>query len=100
MASMSAAERALYFFGRLLVRCVYRVTALGIDTLPKGGFLLLPNHITWVDAIVLQLVCPRPIRYIIDKELSSKPLLHAYVRLARCIPIDTRHSHSAIRPAT
>jgi acyl-[acyl-carrier-protein]-phospholipid O-acyltransferase/long-chain-fatty-acid--[acyl-carrier-protein] ligase len=97
---MSAAERALYFFGRLLVRCFYRVTALGTDTLPKGGFLLLPNHITWVDAIVLQLVCPRPIRYVIDEEFYRKPILHPFLRLLRCIPIDTRHSHSAIRAAT
>src|SRR6266478_945154 len=100
MASMSAAERALYFFGRLLVRCFYRVTALGTDNLPKGGFLLLPNHITWVDAMVLQLAWPRPIRYIIDEEFYSKPILHPFLRLVRCIPIDTRHSHSAIRAAT
>jgi len=97
---MSAAERALYFFGRLLVRCFYRVTALGTDNLPKGGFLLLPNHITWVDAIVLQLVCPRPIHYVIDEEFYRKPILHPFLRVARCIPIDTRHSHSAIRAAT
>src|SRR6266446_4045688 len=100
MASMSASERALYFFGRRLVRCVYRVTALGADNLPDGGFLLLPNHITWVDAIVLQLACPRPIRYIIDEEFYRKPILHPFLRLLRCIPINTRHSHSAIRAAT
>src|SRR6266568_4424825 len=100
MASMSASERALYFFGRRLVRCVYRVTALGTDNLPEGGFLLLPNHITWVDAIVLQLACPRPIRYIIDEEFYRKPILHPFLRLLQCIPIDTRHSHSAIRAAT
>ena len=97
---MSASERALYFFGRRLVRCFYRVTTLGTDNLPEGGFLLLPNHITWVDAIVLQLACPRPIRYIIDEEFYRKPLLHPFLRLVQCIPIDTRHSHSAIRAAT
>jgi acyl-[acyl-carrier-protein]-phospholipid O-acyltransferase / long-chain-fatty-acid--[acyl-carrier-protein] ligase len=97
---MSAAERALYFFGRPLVRCFYRVTALGLENLPRGGFLLLPNHIAWVDAIVLQLACPRPIRYIIDEEFYRKPILHPFLRLLRCIPIDTRHSHSAIRAAT
>jgi acyl-[acyl-carrier-protein]-phospholipid O-acyltransferase/long-chain-fatty-acid--[acyl-carrier-protein] ligase len=100
MASTSAAERALNFFGRLLVRCFYRVSALGTDTLPKGGFLLLPNHITWVDAIVLQLACPRSIRYIIDEEFYRKPILHPFLRQLRCIPINTRHSHSAIRAAT
>ena len=100
MATMSAAERTLYFIGRALGRCFYRVTALGIDNLPEGGFLLLPNHISWVDAIVLQLACPRPIRYIIDQEFYRKPTLHPLLRLVGCIPIDTRHSHSAIRAAT
>src|SRR5881394_2155176 len=98
--SMSAPERALYFFGRLLVRCFYRVTALGLENMPVGGFLLLPNHITWVDAIVLQLACPRPIRYIIDQGFYRKPILHPFLRLVGCIPIDARHSHSAIRAAT
>src|SRR2546423_11819482 len=99
MASMSAAEGALHFVALPLVRCLYRVTALGREHLPKGGFLLLPNHITWVDAIVLQLACPRPIRYIIDEEFYRKPLLHPFLRTVRCIPIDTRHPRSAIRAA-
>src|SRR5213596_2857470 len=96
---MSRAERALYFFGRLLVRCFYRVTALGLENLPQGGFLLLPNHITWVDALVLQLACSRPIRYVIDEEHYHKPILHRIVRTLGCIPINTRNSRSAIRAA-
>src|SRR5438876_3851719 len=100
MASMSASERALYFVGRTLMHCFYQVTAHGLRTLPSDGFLLLPNHITWVDAIVLQLACPRSIRYIIDEEFYRKPILHPFLRLVGCIPIDTRHSHSAIRAAT
>jgi acyl-[acyl-carrier-protein]-phospholipid O-acyltransferase / long-chain-fatty-acid--[acyl-carrier-protein] ligase len=96
---MSAAERVLYFFGRPLVRCFYRVTVLGLENLPRGGFLLLPNHITWVDAIVLQLACPHPIRYIIDQEFYRKPILHRLLQFVGCIPIDSRHSHSAIRAA-
>src|SRR5260370_12578065 len=100
MSHMSAGERALHFFGRPLVRTFYRVHALGLEHLPKGGFLLLPNHITWVDAIVLQLACPRPIRYIIDQEFYHKPMLRPFLRTAGCIPIDVRHSRSAIRAAT
>src|ERR671925_2225704 len=99
MSSMSAAERVLYFFGRPLVRCFYRVTVLGLENLPRGGFLLLLNHITFVYAIVLQLACPRPIRYIIDQEFYRKPILHRLLQFVGCIPIDSRHSHSAIRAA-
>ena len=97
---MSAAERALHFFARPLVKIFYRVRALGLEDLPEGGFLLLPNHITWVDALVLQLACPRPIRYIIDQEFYHKPMLRPFLRTVGCIPIDIRHSRSAIRAAT
>ncbi len=100
MATMSAAERALYFVGRLLARCFYRVDTLGLENLPSGGFLLLPNHISWVDAVVLQLACPRPIRYIIDQEYYHKPILHPFLRVLGCIPITSSKSHPAIRAAT
>jgi len=100
MPTMSAAERALFFVGRLLARCFYRVDTLGLDNLPSGGFLLLPNHISWVDAIVLQVACPRPIRYVIDQEYYRKPILYPFLRVLGCIPITSRKSHSAIRAAT
>ncbi len=96
---MSRTERVLYFFGRLLVRCFYRVNAIGLENLPSGGFLLVPNHISWVDALVLQLACPRPIRYVIDQEYYHKPILHPILRAIGCIPISTRHSHAAVRAA-
>ena len=97
---MTAGERALHFFGRPLVRFFYRVHPLGLEHLPEGGFLLLPNHITWVDALVLQFACPRPIRYIVDQEFYQKPMLRSFMRTVGCIPIDVRHSRSAIRAAT
>jgi acyl-[acyl-carrier-protein]-phospholipid O-acyltransferase / long-chain-fatty-acid--[acyl-carrier-protein] ligase len=100
MASISAAEHALYFIGRPLVRCFYRVTALGLENLPAGGFLLVPNHISWVDALVLQLACPRPIRYVIDQEYYHKRMLHPILSALGCIPISNRHSHAAVRAAT
>src|SRR5437016_628067 len=100
MPHMTAGERALHLFGRPLVKIFYRVRALGLEHLPEGGFLLLPNHITWIDALVLQFACPRPIRYIVDQEFYKKPVLRSFMRTVGCIPIDVRHSRSAIRAAT
>ncbi|PYJ12330.1 MAG: AMP-dependent synthetase [Verrucomicrobia bacterium] len=99
MTSTSRTERAIYFIGRLLVRCFYRVNAIGLENLPSGGFLLVPNHISWVDALVLQLSCPRPIRYIIDEAYYHKPILYPILRALGCIPINARHSHHAVRAA-
>src|SRR5438105_5017686 len=99
MSSTSRTQRALYFIGRPLVRFFYRVTSFGLENLPTGGFLLVPNHISWVDALVLQLACPRPIRYVIDQEYYHKPILHPILRALGCIPINARHSYAGVRTA-
>ena len=99
MAKSSAAERALRFFGLGIARLIYRVTATGVEHLPAGGFLLLPNHITWVDAIVLMLASPRPIRFIIDEGVYRNRFLHPALRAVGCIPITSRKAKDAMRDA-
>ncbi len=99
MPPISAAERALRFIGMPLARILYRVKAVGKERLPDGGFLLLPNHITWIDAIVLLLACPRPIRFIIDKEYYENRFLHPVLRTVGCIPITSRRAKEAVRRA-
>ncbi len=96
MPPISAAERALRFFGLPLVRMIYRVTAVGLERLPRGGFLLLPNHITWVDALVLLVACPRPIRFMIAEEFYRNRFLHPVLRAVRCIPITSRRAKGAM----
>jgi len=100
MAGDSATERAFYFFACGIARLVYQVKAIGLENLPSGGFLLVPNHITWIDAIILQLACPRAIRFVIDEEFYRKPVLKAPLRMVGAIPIDRRKPREAIRRAT
>ena len=99
MAKSSTVERALYFFGLGLARLIYRVTATGVEHFPEGGFLLLPNHITWVDAIVLMLASPRRIRFIIDEGVYRNRFLHPVLRAVGCIPITSRKAKDAMREA-
>src|SRR5947207_14635857 len=100
MPGDSAAERAFYFTACGIARLVYGVNAIGIENLPTGGFLLVPNHITWVDAIILQLACPRAVRFVIDEEFFRKTVLKPPLRMVRTIPIDRRKPREAIRRAT
>src|SRR2546421_8159987 len=99
MPSTSRTERVLFVLGRPPVRCYYRVSALGLENFPAGGFLLVPNHSSWLAALILQLACPRPIRYVIDQEYFHKPILHPILRTIGCIPISKRQSHAAVRVA-
>src|SRR3979409_1306978 len=99
VSGLSRVQRTFYFFALLIARIVYRVSASGQERLPSGGFLLLPNHISFVDAIVLQLACPRRVRYIVDEGFYRNKILHPFLRLAGCIPISRRHAKEAVRLA-
>jgi acyl-[acyl-carrier-protein]-phospholipid O-acyltransferase / long-chain-fatty-acid--[acyl-carrier-protein] ligase len=49
----------------MVSRLFYRVRTLHADRVPaEGGALLVANHISYVDVLVLQLACPRPIRFV------------------------------------
>jgi acyl-[acyl-carrier-protein]-phospholipid O-acyltransferase/long-chain-fatty-acid--[acyl-carrier-protein] ligase len=95
----SLIERILLGPGRVLVALFYRVTKFGTHRLPEGGFLLLPNHLTWVDAVILQLACPRPIRFLIDTEIFNLPVLNRIFRSMGALPISPRQAKEAVRSA-
>ncbi len=99
MPPISAAERVLRFFGLPIARLIYHVQTVGLERLPRGGFLLLPNHITWVDAIILLLASPRPIRFMIAEEFYRNRWLHWVLRTTRSIPITPRRAKDAMRMA-
>src|SRR5687768_2629257 len=92
-------ERILRTVGYGLARLLYRVRSHGVENLPAGGFLLLPNHLTWVDAVVLQLACPRPIRFIVDEQIYSLPVLKQVLRIVGALPISARRAKDTVRAA-
>jgi acyl-[acyl-carrier-protein]-phospholipid O-acyltransferase/long-chain-fatty-acid--[acyl-carrier-protein] ligase len=99
MARLSASERLLRALGLAFAKLIYRVTTTGVEHLPAGGCLLLPNHISWVDAIMLSIACPRPIRFIIDEGVYRNPVLNPVLRAVSCIPITGRKAKEGMRDA-
>ncbi len=85
--------------GAIIGRTVYRIARHGAETLPAGGFLLLPNHLTWVDALVLQLACPRPIRFIVWEDIYELPFLRSLFRAVGALPISPRRAKDTVREA-
>jgi acyl-[acyl-carrier-protein]-phospholipid O-acyltransferase/long-chain-fatty-acid--[acyl-carrier-protein] ligase len=84
----------------LLGRTFYRVTPVGVEGLPAtGGVLLLPNHISYIDAVVLQLACPRPIRFLVYEEIYQARMLRWGLRLLGAIPISPKKARAAIETA-
>jgi acyl-[acyl-carrier-protein]-phospholipid O-acyltransferase / long-chain-fatty-acid--[acyl-carrier-protein] ligase len=83
---------------RLLARWLYRVRALHADRLPAGGALLLANHLSYVDVLVLQLACPRPIRFVGHENLLAEHWFFRLVfRLTGTIPVSRTNALGATR---
>lgn len=87
-------------FSLALARLAYRAEAHFEEKLPEGGVLLVPNHVSYVDVIVLQLACPRPIRFLAYEGFFHHRLLGFALRLFKTIPVSPKRGKDAIKRAS
>ncbi len=81
-------EYLLRFVAFLLSRVVYRFKVRGDEHIPvHGPALLVCNHVSYVDAMLLMAASPRPIRFLMDHRIFAAPVLGWLFRLAKAIPI-------------
>jgi len=72
----------------LLVHTIYRVDKSGLDNIPdEGPAVLICNHVSFVDALVLAGSLRRPIRFVMYYKIFQMPLLSFIFRTANAIPI-------------
>jgi len=68
---------------------VYRVRAYGRENIPdEGGALLVPNHVTWIDGILMIITSSRPIRMVAYSEYINSGPIGWLARLYGTIPIN------------
>ncbi|NQU23573.1 MAG: MFS transporter [Candidatus Nealsonbacteria bacterium] len=74
----------------LLTHTIYRVRVEGCENLPaEGGALVVANHVSWIDAVLLVLHCPRPIRMVGFAEYVQKWWLRWLTEDFRTISLGT-----------
>ncbi len=78
-----------------LVACLfYPLRVRGLENVPRrGGVLLVSNHVSFVDWLLLAAAAARPVRFFISQEFYGSPWLGPFVHVARVIPIP-----SGLRP--
>jgi 1-acyl-sn-glycerol-3-phosphate acyltransferase len=93
---MLVPEYLLRFVAWVLSRCVYRFKVAGDEHLPtQGAAVLVCNHVSFVDAVLLMAASPRPIRFVMDHRIFQTPVMGALFRLAKAIPIAPRQEDPA-----
>ncbi len=72
----------------ILINVGYRIDAKGLQQVPdEGPCLLVCNHVSYVDALIIAGCIRRPVRFVMDHRIYDTPVLHAVFRLAGAIPI-------------
>jgi 1-acyl-sn-glycerol-3-phosphate acyltransferase len=93
---MLVPEYLLRFVAWLASRLVYRFKVTGDDNIPiEGPAVLVCNHVSFVDAVLLMAASPRPIYFIMDHRIFKVPVLGWLFRLAKAIPIAPRKEDPA-----
>jgi 1-acyl-sn-glycerol-3-phosphate acyltransferase len=89
-------EYLLRFTAWVLSHWVYRFKVHGDVHIPtEGPALLVCNHVSFVDAVLLMAASPRPIYFLMDHRIFRVPVLGWLFRLAKAIPIAPRAEDAA-----
>ncbi len=84
---------------RMLLRGFYRVRTEGAENLPAGGALLTCNHVSYIDALLVQTALDRPVRFMAFSGLQTKWWIRLAFRWFRVIPISSERARDGIREA-
>ena len=88
-------EFLLRFIAWVVVHVLYRVRSIGKDRLPEAGpVVLVCNHVSFVDAIVIMGESPRPIRFVMDHRIFKIPMLRTFFNQLKAIPIASARTGS------
>ena len=81
-------EFLMRFIVWMLIHSVYRLEKSGVERIPEEGpALIVCNHVSFVDALVISAACQRPIRFVMDHRIFNLWLISFVFRTGRAIPI-------------
>jgi 1-acyl-sn-glycerol-3-phosphate acyltransferase len=81
-------EFLMRFFAWMLIHTIHRVHAVDTNRIPEyGPAVLVCNHVSYVDALVIAAASPRPIRFVMDHRIFAIPVVSWVFRAAKAIPI-------------
>ncbi len=89
-----APEFLMRFLVWLLVHTFYSVRTKGLDNIPeKGAAVLVCNHVSFVDALIIAAFVHRPVRFVMDYRIFANPWANFIFRTAKAIPIASRRDN-------
>lgn len=89
-------EFTMRFLVWLLSHSLYRVHHQHLERIPeRGGAVIVCNHVSYVDALILGGAIRRPVRFVMAKTIYDLPVLNFIFRTGGAIPICSRREDEA-----
>jgi hypothetical protein len=90
-------EFLLRFIAWILSRVMYRLTLRGHDNVPESGpVVLVANHVTFVDWLLIAGSVRRPARFVMDHRIAATPVISSIFKAGKTIPIAPEHENKAL----
>lgn len=90
-------EFTMRFLIWMLTHTMYRVKHAGLSWIPdEGPAVLVSNHVSYVDGLLIAGACRRPIRFVMFEPIYRLPVLHFIFKTGRAIPIVSRRQNPEI----
>lgn len=81
-------ERVIRFFLWVLVKTLFRIRVVNPQNMPaRGGALLVSNHVSHIDGILIEAAMPRETRFLIWKPYFELPALNWFLKRIHAIPV-------------
>lgn len=88
----------LRFVALAIVKTIYKVKSVHHERIPKdGGTMLLPNHVSYVDAFIMGASCTRQVRFVMWDALYNIPAMTWFVKICGTVPISPTRAKDAVR---
>jgi 1-acyl-sn-glycerol-3-phosphate acyltransferase len=82
-------RKSLDRIGLALFSVYAPIVVEGAENVPaSGSFILVTNHVSAFDPVVIELTCPRLLGYIAKAESLKNPLIRSLLRVYTVIPVD------------
>lgn len=84
----SSPELFYRYGAKCLTRVLYRVKSHDMHHIPSDGpAILICNHISYVDGLIIHTACKRPVTFIIDEAIYNVPSVKYWMDYCGAIPI-------------
>ena len=90
-------EFLMRFLSWILINTLYRIRTEGLDRIPEHGpALLVCNHVSYMDALIVGGSVRRPSRFVMYYKIFNIPVMRFIFRTAKAIPIASAKEDPAL----